>query len=396
MSGVTKHIYDNDIKDILCMWNEQLKQVYKTLPKLYTHTEIVASLKFYYPHEWFSVEIKNQYYAQKDKHMKNIIGKTRYNMAPAEHLLKNASQYKNLMDPQFRGNYAKNFSEDVCDDAKKTLWEQREPKIQRINQKIEYAKSKVQQITPTYIDQLIGLYERKRTSQKDKLYILAELKKYYSPQIIQFFFKLNDTELNKQLRHEAFYHLQSFNYHPRLRKQKHMQIHTKNKKRKDYLKNVYPNETFSIPQTPDELEYRIYNSKEQRFKKYDFFISHSYKDSDSVQKLINYENSLGYDVFCDWINDSDYLKRNLLCSATLRVIEKRLKQSDALIFVKSRHSFDSIWCKYELNYFYALGKPIYTLSVKDIENNNFIIELEKNNWFINSEYKTLVQSTVNI
>ena len=59
MSGVTKHIYNNDINDILCMWNKQLKKVYKTLPKEYTHTDIVEALKYYYPHEWFSVEIKN-------------------------------------------------------------------------------------------------------------------------------------------------------------------------------------------------------------------------------------------------------------------------------------------------------------------------------------------------
>lgn len=184
MSGVTKHIYDSDIRDILCMWNKQLKKVYNTLPKEYTHTEIVEALKHYYPHEWFSVEMKKQYYTQKDKYLKNIIGKTRYDMVPAECLLKNASQYKILMDPKFRSNYSRNFSEVACDDARKTLWEQREPKTQRVNQKIECAKSKVQQITPTYIEQLIGLYERKRTSQKDKLYILAELKKYYSPQII--------------------------------------------------------------------------------------------------------------------------------------------------------------------------------------------------------------------
>lgn len=68
------------------------------------------------------------------------------------------------------------------------------------------------------------------------MYILLELKKYYSFKIIQFFFKLNDTELNKQLRWIAFYHLQSFNYHPRARKQKYMQVHTSNKKRKEYLK----------------------------------------------------------------------------------------------------------------------------------------------------------------
>ena len=89
-------------------------------------------------------------------------------------------------------------------------------------------------MTPSFIDQLIGLYEQKHTSQKDKVYILLELKKYFSEKVIQFFFKLNDTELNKQLRNEAFKHLQSFNYNPRLRKQKYICIHTKNESRKKF------------------------------------------------------------------------------------------------------------------------------------------------------------------
>lgn len=390
MSGVTKHIYNAEICDILSMWNTQLKTISKTLPCEYTHADIVESLKHYYPHEWFSVEIKYQYYKQKDKYLNHIYGKTRYNMLPAENLLMEASQYKTLISAQFRQKHSQVFSLYDCNEAKRKLWEDRKPKIQRIDQKIDHAKSKVQQVTPNYIYQMIGLYERKNTSQKDKLYILAELKKYYSPKIIQFFLKLNDTELNKQLRWEAFYHLQSFNYHPRARRQKYMQVYAKNKKRRDYLKNIYPNERNEILHTPYELEYRIDNSKEQKIKRYDYFISHSYKNGKVVQELIQHENSSGYDVFCDWINDSDYLKRHLLCSATLSVIEKRLQQSNALIFVKSDESIASVWCRYELNYFYQLSKPIYYIEVQKIESNNFELELETADWFFDPNYKLLV------
>ena len=124
-----------------------------------------------------------------------------------------------------------------------------------------------------------------------------------------------------------------------------MQVHTKNKKRKCYLKEVYPYEEYNIPQNPDELEYRIENSKEQKIKSFDYFISHSSKDSKEVQQLIYDENQRGKNVFCDWINDVDYLKRHLLCAATLKVIEERMKQSKALIFVQSENSLKSIWCK---------------------------------------------------
>lgn len=61
-------------------------------------------------------------------------------------------------------------------DSSVKLWEARKSKIDRINSKIEIALSKTQQVTPSFINQLIGLYERKNTTQKDKVYILLELK----------------------------------------------------------------------------------------------------------------------------------------------------------------------------------------------------------------------------
>ena len=200
---------------------------------------------------------------------------------------------------------------------------------------------------------------------------------------------MNDTELNKQLRWEAFYHLQSFNYQPRARKQKYMQIHAKNAKRKHFLKYIYPDETYTIPLNPEELEYRIENSKYQKLKQYDYFISHSSKDRKVVQSLITYENKRNKNVFCDWINDVDYLKRHLICDATLKVLEKRMEQSKALIFVESVNSLKSIWCKYELNYFSELGKSIYVIKKESIEKDSFILRPLNSGWFIDSNYKNL-------
>lgn len=271
------------------------------------------------------------------------------------------------MDPSFQRQHKEEFDEVTYLNNRSELKEKRLTKISRITEKIERAKSKTQQVTPDFLDQLTGLYFRKNTTQKDKVYILAELKKYYSPQIIKFFYKINDTEINRQLRVEAFYHLQSFNYQPRLRAQKYMQVHTKNKKRKKEMKHTYAFETYKIPQNPDELEYRINNSKEQKLKRYDYFISHSSKDSASVQKLITYENANNKNIYCDWIDDSDYLKRELVCNATLKVIENRLDISDEIIYVMSTNAKESVWCKYELNYFARLGKSIFFIEKDDIE-----------------------------
>lgn len=389
MSGVTKHIFEHEIRDILTMWNQQIKTIQPLLPKKYSKKNIIELLKKYYPYEWQSVEIKYDYYKKKDHYIKKNYNKNRYNMKKPEALLMTASQYIITLSNEYKKDHYYNYTEENRISAQEILSKKREPKIKRVKQKIDKALSKTQQVTPYFIDQLIGLYERKSTSQKDKMYILLELKKYYSNKIIQFFFKLNDTELNKQLRWEAFYHLQSFNYQPRARKQKYMQVHTKNKKRKKYLKEVYPSERYEIPKNPNELEYRIENSIEQKIKQYDYFISHSSKDSSEIQDLIFAENKKGNNIFCDWISDSDYLKRNLLCEATLKVIEKRMAQSKAMIFVESENSINSIWCKYELNYFSELNKPIYFISKESIQKKEFILHIMQDKWFLDPNYKKL-------
>lgn len=385
---MTKHIYDHEIRDILAMWNMQLKEISIVLPREYTEEDIIALVNKYYPHEWMSVVYKYNYYEIKDRYLKKRFGKKRYNMLKPEKLIRTVSQYKKITAQNYRKQHYKEFREDVQLKNAEKLWNQRKGKIEKIDNKINHAKFKTQQMTPKYIEVLIGLYERKNTSQKDKMYIMAELKKYYNDTVINFFFKVNDTELNKQLRWIAFYHLQSFNYQPRARRQKYMQVHTKNKKRKQYLKHIYPNEKYTIPQNPTELEYRISNSKEQQIKHYDFFISHSSMDSKYVQELILYENKKSKDVFCDWINDADYLKRKLVCSATLKVIETRLEQSDAIIFVDSTNSRNSIWCKYELNYFSELKRPIYCISVEDIISQNWqAMYRMKDAWYYDPNYK---------
>ena len=389
MSGFTKKLYKNELFDIKVMWKKQLKAIEPLLPQRYTKRDIIDLLKEFFPHEWDSVEIKKQYYDWKDKGLKNQGIKPRYKMPTAEKLLTEVPKFKHIMSYTTRKNWALNFDEEKQACARKTLSAKRQPKIEKINHKIEVAKSKVQLVTPRYLDKLIGLYERKNATQKDRHYIIQELMKYYTPKITKFFFKVNDTELNFELREIAFKHLQSFNYAPRLRKQKYMICHAGNKKRKKYLKYEYAKEKTDLDLTPQGLAYRIKNSKEQQLKDYDFFISHSSKDRESVQKLITYENECNKDIFCDWINDSDYLKRNLVCEETLEIIEIRLRQSRALIFVDSKNSQESVWCKYEINYFNELNKPIYILSQSDIENGVFNLKNMNVKPYIDTNYKKL-------
>lgn len=85
----------------------------------------------------------------------------------------------------------------------------------------------------------------------------------------------------------------------------------------------------------------------------------------------------------------DYLKRHLLCKATLNVLEKRMEQSNAMIFVSSTNSHNSVWCKYELNYFKELGRPIYVIFKESIIEQSFFMNLIKDTWFIDDNYREL-------
>lgn len=96
MSGVTKHIFEHELDDILSMWNTEIKSVTPLLPRKYTKADIIALLKHYYPHEWQSVESKYKYYCTKDKYLKRRFGKSRYNMSEPELLIQRVSAFKKI------------------------------------------------------------------------------------------------------------------------------------------------------------------------------------------------------------------------------------------------------------------------------------------------------------
>ena len=51
MSGVTKHIFDQEVRDILSMWDCEIKTIQPLLPKEYSKSDIIALLKEFYPYE---------------------------------------------------------------------------------------------------------------------------------------------------------------------------------------------------------------------------------------------------------------------------------------------------------------------------------------------------------
>lgn len=271
MSGYTKHMYEKDLIETRKNISKYLSNIAPLLSAEYDFNEILVLIKNYYPFEWRMLEEKYQYYCKKDKKIRKFHGKNRYNAVGPEILLKNLPALNKMLRPDTIENHRNNFSIQKQNENRIILEKKRLPKIKKRQEKIDKAKERTQEIEPEFLDALMGFYDRKNASQKDKVYILLELEKYYCKKTVNFFKKVADSEYNRQLRNIAFYHLQDLGHYAILRKQKYMQIHTKNKKRKQHIKDT-AYQTYNIKAIPQELEYRIENSKEQKIKSYDYFI----------------------------------------------------------------------------------------------------------------------------
>lgn len=390
MSGYTKHMYENDLSLTRKELTKYVKSIIPLLPIKYDFEEIWRLVRYYYPFEWNILEEKYQYYCKKDKVISKFNGKKRYNADKPEIILKRLSIVKELLDSKRVEEHQRNFSLERYDENKRILDKKRFPKIKKRQENIHKARERAQQVEPEFLNALMGFYDRKNATQKDKVYIFLELEKYYCAKTINFFKKIADSEYNRQLRNMAFYLLQSWGHYTYLRKQKYMQIHTKSKKRKQQIQdNAY--EVYNVQSVPKELEYRIENSKDQKIKTYDYFISHSSKDHVIVQKLINLLNEKNKNVYCDWKADSDYLKRALVCDATKNVIKKRIEQSKQVIFVDSEDARKSCWVKYELNYAICCNKKIDFLDKNSIISGDITLTELKDNWFVDEQYEQILQ-----
>ncbi|SFN57945.1 TIR domain-containing protein [Flavobacterium succinicans] len=389
MSGFTKNQSNKVLEKSKKEFSNYLTKISILIPLNYDFEIIISLIHKYYPYEWRELNEISDYYKLKDKklNVKNI--KIRHIFPTSVEIIRELKIVKNILSKEFRSNHKLSFDIEKYKLDKQNFNIERLPKIKIIKDKIEKAKLKSQELEPNFLDKLIGIYEQKNTSQKDRVYIFNELERYYCDKTLFFFRKKVDTEYNFQLREMAFKHLQSLKHFAVLRSQKYMRIPSNNKKCRQFLKNIYSKEHFNIKSIPQELEYRIENSKEQKLKTYHFFISHSSNDFKQVQSVISYLNLNNKNVYCDWINDESYLKRNLIGESTISVIKKRLEQSDNILFIKSENSLASKWVKYELNYFQSLKKEIFEIDIEELKSNKFNFKKINDYWFVDPNYKEI-------
>lgn len=389
MPGYTKHEYENFIQDTRTSLKKYIKAISIALPEEYGPQDIIQAIEQYYPYEWRMINERYAEYTKADKKLTKFNKKRRYNMPSPCKILLGLSETKKLLSEDEIQHHKIFIKTGEGVKSVEDFSSERMRKNAKRKYKIDKALERAQRVEPEFLDRLIGLYDRKNTTQKDRVYIIHELEKYYCPKTITFFQRIAHSELNFQLRERAVQHLLSLGHYAKLRRQKYMQSHAGNKKRRDNLLHEYAKEKYSIEAIPQELEYRIRNSKEQQIKTYDYFISHSAIDYEMVQVLIDKLNAVGMNVYCDWISDSDYLKRQLLCDATLDVIEKRISQSKAVLLLDSNNSRNSKWVQYELNYAQELGKPLFVIDIGGVSGGIGEITALQGSWYIDLEYKQM-------
>lgn len=365
MSGYAERGYNKFIAGQIDLFYSIIKEeILPTLPAKYSFDMVYNFLTQYYPLEIRAFQFELDGYTHQDKTLLKIKHHKRYFVKPIKDYF-GCSKIANLLDENYISKRAESITEKECLNNKEILIKKRESIIKNKLEKIKKAQMNAQELEPVFIDKMLGLYDRHSFTaehQKNRVYILHELYKYDCPKITNFLHKQLNHEQNFQLREMMFKHLQDYGYLPKLKKKKAIPFNTKNKNKKKCIRE-YRNFYFAIEGIPTELSYLINNSQSQRIKTYDFFISHSHIDHADVQKIIIGLNKERKNVYCDWISDQDYLKRSLLCDATIKVINKRIEQSNCILLVDTPNSRSSIWVAYELKYAKNIGKPIYSVSI---------------------------------
>lgn len=79
-------------------------------------------------------------------------------------------------------------------------------------------------------------------------------------------------------------------------------------------------------------------------------------------------------MYVDWINDAEMLAREKQNDDTFKVLYERLRQSSSLLFIKTKPSVTSDYCRDEIEFFKKLNRPMYILEAEDVEDNSQIYD----------------------
>lgn len=111
--------------------------------------------------------------------------------------------------------------------------------------------------------------------------------------------------------------------------------------------------------------------------KFDIFLSHSYLDKKTVYGIYKDFESLGYNVYVDWIVDLE-LDRSEITKETAQKIRTRMTQSKCLIYATSSNTSSSKWMPWELGFMDGFNKSkVAVFPLKKENEKDSDIELPK-------------------
>lgn len=381
LAGLQKRKFQAEMIKFKSSLKHPIKSICSILPQKYDESDFIDLFKKYYPAEWNQIIQIEKLYKSKNKHLLRSGKKERYETSSPSEFIKSHTIVKNKLKSSEKLEHFKNFSSSKYMESLNALESKRSAKIEKYFSKIENARHLAQKIEPTFIQGFIRLFHLSK-NHNDKVELFNELTKYYCDATIQFFYKLNDSEHNDQIRMMAFYQLQNWMLYVKLRKK------FKGKKKSYYLS------TSTTKFNPKTLLNRIESNNYQSNKRYDIFISHSFQDASIVTELKEQLNHHNFNIYYDWSSDNDFLKRELISPYTTEVLKKRIEQSNIVLFIQTTKSIDSQfnilspWVTMEVEHAKKLSKPIYCLNLTkhkplfdltipfSIQNGNLIIELQ--------------------
>lgn len=340
MVGEAKRKYDGELIRFAKSLRRPLDLVVETLKPDYSANDLLQAFKDYYPFEWKEICERWKVYSEKDEFLRQKKGNTRYNPLEPKEYFFSLKKVEYLLSKEFRKKHKQNYNEQFRVEKTNELRSQRNRKIEKRRKRIEEYTEDSQRVDPGFLDALIYAYHDHRNSTSDKMEIFKEIQKFECEKAIQFFWRLNDSERNSELRNLAFMHLQKSGHYAKLRKG------FKGKKK------AYQTEKSAFYGTPQTLAEKLKDNRSaQSVKCYDLFISHSSGDKGFVRSIVAEANSQGMSCYVDWTSDNDFLKRSMVSDYTKEVLKVRMNQSKHLLYLSSHRSRNSEWVSFELDYY---------------------------------------------
>ena len=360
MAGEVKRKSEKLIIKFTKLITRCVNSIIPLLPKNYCKEDLLELFKKYYPAEWQQIEEMYDYYHKRDNFLKIHRKKIRYKFKEPEYFFYSHPKVRYVIQDSFRIKRINSFCEENWNKSKNELQAIRQKAINKWNNKIEKIRKEKINLEPSFLDAYISLYKHTKNIE-ERIEILREIQKYDCEKSIDFLHCVNDGSANNQLRYETFKILQAAGHFVVLRK-------NFKGKSKDFYTASFDYKKWK----PEDLVKSLKQKDSIHIKSYDYFISHKIEDKEYVFKLKAALEKYGKSIYCDWIEDSDFLKRKYISEYTKEVLRIRLHQSKNFIYLSSKKANASAWVQFERDLYQTISPSnMFVIYIDDCEQCNY-------------------------